>query len=39
VIEYMSRQPDGAAVVPDGFERLWASVWAAQQSLKKDRDG
>jgi hypothetical protein len=34
VIEYMGRQPDGTPVLPEGFEALWASVWAAQQSVK-----
>jgi len=35
VIEYMGRQPDGTSVLPEGFEALWASVWAAQQSVKR----
>lgn len=39
VIEYMGRQPDGASVLPDGFEPLWASVWAAQQAIKRSRHG
>jgi hypothetical protein len=36
VIEYMGRQPDGTSVLPEGFEALWASVWAAQQSVKRE---
>jgi hypothetical protein len=36
VIEYMGRQPDGTSVLPQGFEALWASVWAAQQSVKSE---
>lgn len=36
VIEYMDRQPDGTSVLPEGFEALWASVWAAQQSVKRE---
>jgi hypothetical protein len=35
VIEYMGRQPDGTSILPEGFEALWASVWAAQQSVKR----
>lgn len=35
VIEYMGRQPDGTSVLPEGFEALWASVWTAQQSVKR----
>jgi hypothetical protein len=35
VIEYMGCQPDGTSVLPEGFEALWASVWAAQQSVQR----
>jgi hypothetical protein len=36
VIEYMGRQPDGTSVLPEGFQALWASVWAAQQSVTRE---
>ncbi|WOQ68622.1 phospholipase D family protein [Microbacterium limosum] len=37
VIDYMGRQPDGTSVLPEGFDALWASIWAAQQTVKKSR--
>lgn len=40
VIDYMGRQPDGTSVLPEGFDALWGSIWAAQQSVKKsEQDG
>lgn len=39
VVDYLGRQPDGATVLPEGFEDLWKSVWAAQLRLKADSNG
>lgn len=35
VIDYMGRNPDGVSVLPEGFDALWSSIWAAQQTVKK----
>jgi len=39
VVDYMGRQPDGTSVLPEGFDALWASIWAAQQAVKREHDG
>ncbi|WP_157006163.1 phospholipase D family protein [Agromyces laixinhei] len=39
VIDYMGKQPDGTSVLPEGFDSLWASIWAAQQTMSGKRDG
>ncbi|WP_143465998.1 phospholipase D family protein [Leifsonia sp. NCR5] len=38
LIEYLGRQPDGTSVLPEGFEALWASIWAAQQTLARKNE-
>ncbi|ACZ31351.1 conserved hypothetical protein [Xylanimonas cellulosilytica DSM 15894] len=38
VVEFLSRQPDGDALLPEGFAALWESVWAAQQAIQRGRN-
>ncbi|WP_022888090.1 phospholipase D family protein [Agromyces italicus] len=39
VIDHIGKQPHGTSVLPEGFDSLWASIWAAQQTMKGEHDG
>ncbi|WP_157001178.1 phospholipase D family protein [Agromyces laixinhei] len=39
VIDYLGKQPDGTSVLPQGFEALWGSIWAAQQTMQSEHHG
>lgn len=39
IIEHLARQPDSQSVLPEGFEALWSSVWAAQLAVTEESHG
>jgi hypothetical protein len=36
VVEDLRKTPEGCAVLPEGFEKIWEPIWAARQRMRRD---
>jgi len=39
LVAELARDPDGAALLPEGFEEIWQAIWDAREERRTWRSG